>query len=122
MSAHYEDLVNRLEQGPNFLLLGQKYLSLESGEDPLVGPVSRAADDGTGQLDLYQLLLRVRKDRKETVLSALASAASELTAPAWLGMAAGLPWNGVFSTAVDSSLGALDGLSRCVAGCSRAVA
>ncbi len=102
MSAHYEDLVNRLEQGPNFLLLGQKYLSLESGEDPLVGPVSRAADDTTGQLDLYQLLLRVKKDRKEAVLSALASAASELTAPAWLGMVAGLPWNGVFSTAVDS--------------------
>ncbi|MFE6753999.1 hypothetical protein ACFVDQ_10395 [Streptomyces sp. NPDC057684] len=102
MSAHYEDLVNRLEQGPNFLLLGQKYLSLESGEDPLVGPVSRAADDATGQLDLYQLLLRVKKDRKEAVLSALASAASGLTAPAWLGMVAGLPWNGVFSTAVDS--------------------
>lgn len=103
MSAHYEDLVNRLEQGPSFLLLGQKYLSLESGEDPLVGPVSRAADavTGTGRLDLYQLLLSVPPERKEAVLSALSSAASELSTPAWLDMVAGLPWNGVFSTAVD---------------------
>ncbi len=71
MNAHYEDLVNRLEQGPTFLLLGQKYLSLESHEDPLVGPLSRAAADSSGQLDLDHVLLRIKKDRKEAVLSAL---------------------------------------------------
>ncbi|MFC9749818.1 P-loop NTPase [Streptomyces niveus] len=102
MTAHYEDLIDRLEQGPSFLLLGQKYLRLESGEDPLVGPVSRAADGLISPRDLYQLLLRIPRERREAVLAALSRSASELTAPAWLDVVSSLPWNGVFSTAVDS--------------------
>ncbi|MFI6864433.1 hypothetical protein ACIBKZ_31850 [Streptomyces sp. NPDC050421] len=102
MTAHYEDLLNRLEQGPGFLLLGQNYLGLENSEDPLLGPVSRAADGLTHPLGLYQLLLRIPRERREAVLDALSKSASELTAPAWLEVVASLPWNGVFSTAVDS--------------------
>ncbi|MFD6322504.1 hypothetical protein ACFWOL_06385 [Streptomyces sp. NPDC058442] len=102
MTAQYEDLINRLEQGPSFLLLGQKYLCLESGEDPLVGAVSRSVEDLTNSPDLYSLLLRVSGEKRETALASLAKAAAELTAPGWLNVVAGLPWNGVFSTAVDS--------------------
>lgn len=102
MTVQYEDLISRLEQGPSFLLLGQKYLCLESGEDPLVGTVSRSAEDLANASDLYSLLLRVRGEKREAVLASLAKAAAELTAPAWLNVVTGLPWNGVFSTAVDS--------------------
>lgn len=102
MTAQYEDLINRLEQGPSFLLVGQKYLCLESGEDPLVGAVARSAEDLANAPDLYSLLLRVRGEKREAVLASLTRAAAELTAPAWLNVVAGLPWNGVFSTAIDS--------------------
>nr|WSX49131.1 hypothetical protein OG409_09335 [Streptomyces sp. NBC_00974] len=104
MTTHYEDLIDRLEQGPAFLLLGQNCLRLESSEDPLVGPVSRAAGSlvDPDPFDLYELLVRIPKDRREAALAALSKSASELTTPTWLGVVAGLPWNGVFSTAVDS--------------------
>lgn len=102
MTVHYEDLINRLEQGPGFLLLGQKYLRLESGEDPLVGPVSRAGGVTVGPIDLYQLLLRIPRERREDAIAALSKSAAELTAPEWLRVIVSLPWNGVFSTAVDS--------------------
>lgn len=49
MTAQHDGLINRLEQGTNFLLLSQKHLSLESGEDPRgcagcgTRPISRPA-------------------------------------------------------------------------------
>jgi hypothetical protein len=33
--------VERLQAGPAFLLLGQRYLSLETGSDPLLGEITR---------------------------------------------------------------------------------
>lgn len=102
MTADYEGLVARLEQGPAYLFLGQRYLLLESGEDPLVGPVSRAAGTASDTAGIYRLLLGVPSNRKQPVLSALAEAAATLAEPAWLRIVANLPWNGVFSTAVDS--------------------
>ncbi|MFI8103341.1 hypothetical protein [Streptomyces sp. NPDC086023] len=102
MTAQHDDLIGRLEQGPCFLFLGQKYLLLESGVDPLAGPVSRAAGGGTEAQDLYTSLLRVPAPRRQPVLAALARSAANLAEPAWLKVVADLPWNGVFSTAIDS--------------------
>jgi hypothetical protein len=102
MSARFEDLISRLEQGPSFLLLGQRHLLLEDGEDPLLGPVSRAAEEPTQSPDLYQLLLKVPTDKRPRVLSALTESTAALAEPEWMRVVADLPWNGVFSTAVDS--------------------
>ncbi|MEV7413928.1 hypothetical protein [Streptomyces sp. NPDC089919] len=104
MTAQHEDLIGRLEQGPCFLLLGQKYLLLESGVDPLAAPAARAMGGPADADDLYRLLLKVPAPRKQDVLSALTKSAEDLAEPPWLKVAADLPWNGVFTTAVDSLL------------------
>jgi hypothetical protein len=44
MSDHSSGFVDRLQSGPAFLLLGQKYLALESGIDPLLKEILRRYD------------------------------------------------------------------------------
>ncbi|MFI9011631.1 hypothetical protein ACIGNX_30785 [Actinosynnema sp. NPDC053489] len=102
MAADYADLIERLEFGPSFLMLGQRYLLMDGGVDPLSGPVSRAAELASDFDSLYKVLLTVPPARKEHALTALTESAAALSVPTWVEVVAGLPWNGVFSTAVDS--------------------
>ncbi|MCD0448334.1 hypothetical protein LO762_03855 [Actinocorallia sp. API 0066] len=104
MNADPEDLITRLEQGPAYLLLGQKHLLLETGKDPLAGPVARAVSITSDADDVYRLLQRIPSERKPAALQALKDASSRLAIPEWLQVVSELPWNGVLTTAVDSLL------------------
>ncbi|MFG3514586.1 P-loop NTPase [Streptomyces bobili] len=101
MHAGKQALFERLDRGPCFLLLGQRYLSIETGSDPLTGPLARALGVGELQQSVYQTVLGIDPARRQAVANALTEAGRALVLPPPARTTLHFPWNGVLSSAVD---------------------
>lgn len=97
-----DDLYSRLARGPAFLMLGQRYLALETGSDPFLTETLRkfgADAPGLGYNRLFSC--RAGLDRKST-LSWMLERCQRLPAPDWLDNVAKVYWSGVYTSAIDS--------------------
>ncbi|MFJ9877801.1 hypothetical protein ACIRVI_32760 [[Kitasatospora] papulosa] len=103
MSVGKQALFERLDRGPSFLFLGQSYLSIETGHDPLVGPLARSLGMDNLPETAYQAILGAAPDSREAAAKALSDAGRALVLPPSLKTTLEFPWNGVLSSAVDPS-------------------
>jgi hypothetical protein len=94
-------MFERLDRGPCFLLVGQRYLSLETGSDPLAGPLARALGVDELRGGVYKSLFGIDPGRRQEVSKALTQAGRTLVLPPPVQTTLDFPWNGVISSAVD---------------------
>ncbi len=106
----------RLSQGPAVLFLGQDYLSLESGEDPLLGEIGSKFGGHPTNPAYHQLLDGSASESGQSALGWLSERCRRMSPPSWLESVSNFPWNSVFSSAIDPIwLSAFRGESREVA-------
>jgi len=103
MSVGKQALYERLDRGPAFLFLGQSYLSVGTGNDPLAGPLARSLGMGDLPGTIYRTLLGLAHDSREAAAKALNDAGRSLVLPPSLTTTLEFPWNGVLSSAIDPS-------------------
>jgi hypothetical protein len=98
----YEKLRRRT---PAFLFLGQKYLSLEDGQDSLLSQILRKYDHLDQPRDYSQIFDTQAKITPEASLAWMHERCNRLNIPAWLEIVASFPWSGIYTTAIDSLVG-----------------
>lgn len=101
MSSETE-LAQRLARGPAFLMLGQRYLALESGADPLLREVSRKLQQDPPFSSYAAFLNAPLPMDREAWLAWLDERCRRIAGPKWLELVAEYPWSGFFTTAIDS--------------------
>src|SRR4051794_32079439 len=101
MDSSITELLTRLGRGPAVLLLGQRYLGLESGEDPLLAQV--AAKHDRLALNRYSDLLQLGlAENHEASLAWLDERCRRIPAPAPVEEISEFPWSAVVTSAIDT--------------------
>lgn len=96
--ASERDVIERLRVGPAVLFLGQRYLSLETGSDPLLDVFGRKY--GLDAPD-YDSLLDEGIGDGEAVASWLTEKSRLLPVASWLATVGEFPWSALYTSAVD---------------------
>ena len=92
---------DQLNKGPATLFLGQNYLRVETGTDPLLVEV-QSRFGGTTTRPSYSLLLDGTANQSaDAAFTWMFERCRRLSPPEWLQSIAGFPWNSVFSSAID---------------------
>ncbi|MGJ0485139.1 MAG: hypothetical protein ACR65R_11495 [Methylomicrobium sp.] len=94
---------------PSFLFLGQDYLKLDNGIDPLLTSISSKYlpqnSSEKSSVESYKVLLEQTEFADEHSARAWISEASRrLVEPKWLEIVSKMPWSGVYSSAIDTQL------------------
>src|ERR1035437_5524820 len=96
--------VERL-QAAAFLLLGQRYLSLETGSDPLLGEITRRyGPELVDKADYFTLFEGTAPNAGDAALAWIDERCRRLSTPKWLETVSDFAWSGVYTSAVDSLL------------------
>jgi hypothetical protein len=97
------NFLSRLKQGPSFLLLGQSYLKIQASEDSLLTLILRKYPPSAAASATYlDLLSGGASEDRDSAMAWIEERCRTLSAPAWLDLVATFPWNGVYSSAIDS--------------------
>jgi hypothetical protein len=97
------DFVEQLREGPAVLYLGQGYLALETGVDPLLEATRRKYELPAGaRLGYAGLLTSAFGDEAPSSYSWLNERSREIPPPAWLRTVASYAWSAMVTSAVDS--------------------
>lgn len=93
----------RLSRGPIVLMLGQAYLRLETGIDPLLSQIYRRYLPEKASSQDYSDILGISElqDDRATAVPWIHARAEKASVPEWLHVVAQYPWNSVYSSAVD---------------------
>lgn len=103
MTKSSTEIYQQLKQGPAVLLLGQKYLQLESGEDSFLSEILRKYGQSAPQsADYFQIFDTNANNSIESSLAWMQERADRLSVPAWLATVAEYAWSGVFTSAIDT--------------------
>jgi|SRR5579859_6353204 len=95
--------LSRLKQGPSFLLLGQSYLKIQASEDSLLTLILRKyPPSAAGSSTYFDLLAGAASEDRDSAMAWIEERCRTLSVPAWLDLVAAFPWNGVYSSAIDS--------------------
>lgn len=98
------DLFQRLKKGPSILFLGQNYLKLDLGYDPLLKDIMDKYADGN-KLSNYSDILDSNISKSiETSLAWIQNKCEHLTVPNWLHTVASFSWNSIYTSAIDNFL------------------
>ena len=106
MAARHEDeksIYDRLKHGPSFLFLGQDYLRIETGQDPLLSEIIRKygphnADDPS----YYSVFEGDAAQHPDAALVWMDERCKRLSAPEWLHTVSEFAWSGVYTSSIDS--------------------
>ena len=99
--SNLQEFWRQLHQGPAVLFLGQDYLRVETGTDPLLAE-AQGKFGGTKATPDYNLLLdSTASQSPDAALTWMSECCRRLSPPEWLQSIAGFPWNSVFSSAID---------------------
>lgn len=98
-----QDFLERLGKGPSFIFIGQRYLSLETGVDPLLAEIlrkySQAATRGSTYFGIFE---GSAAEAKETALDWIEGRCRRIEPPTWLSLVSQFPWSGFYTSAIDS--------------------
>ncbi len=101
-----DQFYHQIQQGPVFLLLGQQYLQLESGNDPFLSEIVRkfgSKDQPVlGYDQLFSLFQGKPQSDIDAALAWMHGRSEHIAAPSWLKLVAGFSWNGVYTSAIDA--------------------
>ena len=98
-----QEFWEQLNRGPAALFLGQGYLSMETGSDPLLVEI-QGRFGGADTIPSYDLLLAGAAGHSgDAALTWIYERCRRLSPPEWLQLVAQFPWSCVFSSAIDSS-------------------
>src|SRR4051812_32024820 len=101
MDKPTRDFLEQLGRGPAVLLLGQKHLSLDTGEDPLLKQV--ADKYGLESPNDYDVLLDLGLDEApDTALAWLDERCQRIPTQDHMEILAEYPWSAVVTSAVDT--------------------
>ncbi len=99
--SNIEAFWQKLDRGPAILLLGQDYLRVETGIDPLLAEV-RDRFGGQGTHKGYDLLWQgTAHDNGDAALAWMSERCRRFSPPEWLQSVSDFAWNGVISSAID---------------------
>ncbi len=100
-----EDIIKRIESGPAVLLLGQKYLSLETGTDMFLQAIREKYDVERNKIDNYKSIpsLDLAKE-SQTVVGWMYKLSKSISTPEWLKSIVNIPWSSVYTTSYDTIL------------------
>lgn len=101
MDNGQQELLARLSVGPSFLLLGQAFGELETGEDETLLEAAQAAGAHWPRGSVA-VLQDVGPDVRLRVFERLETASRSAPVPVWMSEVARFPWNGVFTSAIDA--------------------
>lgn len=97
---------HQIKQGPVFLLLGQQYLQLESGNDPFLSEIVRKFGSKDQPVLGYDQMLSIFQRRPQSDIDAalawMHGRSEHIAAPLWLKLVAAFSWNGVYTSAIDA--------------------
>ncbi len=99
-----KDLIEQIRDGLVFLFLGQKYLSLETGYDPLLKDVlQKYGSQNVNASEGYDALFKTNiHENKDSALAWINGRCDRLSSPEWLKTVVKFPWNGVYTSAIDT--------------------
>jgi hypothetical protein len=97
------DFLTKLKQGPAVLLLGQGYLSLETGIDPLISDITKKyTNNQVVNADYNQLLQSTIQQDAEASVAWMAQRCEKIFIPEWLKTVASFSWNSVYTSSIDN--------------------
>ena len=96
-----QEFWNQLNRGPAVLFLGQDYLSLETGTDPLLTEIQEKFGSSSDSPGYKRLFDGSANQDGDAALSWMSERCRRLPQPDWLQSIASFQWNSVFSSAVD---------------------
>jgi hypothetical protein len=103
----FSQTYEKLQRGPAFLFLGQNYLRLETGRDPLLETISKNYNNRDTPFDTYGKMLDaldIAEDENQIIefLGWVYERCNRFAIPEWMKIVAGFQWNGIFSSAIDT--------------------
>jgi len=101
MVSDLEDFWNRVIRGPVVLFLGQKYLSLDTGVDPLLAEIRAKYGGLETDVDYDVLFEGSAKQSGDAALAWMTERCRRLFPPQWLRSIADYQWSSVYSSAID---------------------
>lgn len=105
--AHKDErtIYDRLKQGPSFLFLGQDYLRIETGEDPLLCEIIRKYGPQSVEAPNYYCLFEGdAAQHRDVALAWMDERCKRLSVPDWLQTVAQFAWSGIYTSSIDSIL------------------
>lgn len=100
----YEEIIKRLESGPAVLMLGQKYLSLETGEDIFLKMISKKYNSQNFEETYKSVLDWEITEDANTVFSWMYKLSKSIPIPEWINSIAKIPWSAVYTSSYDTIL------------------
>ncbi|MFP3591944.1 hypothetical protein [Chryseobacterium sp. SIMBA_038] len=98
----YDEIIKKLEVGPAVLMLGQKYLSLETGVDPFLKMISKKYNNQDFTESYSSILEWNISEDTSTVLSWMYRLSKSIPTPEWITSIAKIPWSSVYTSAFDT--------------------
>ena len=99
--ADWQEFLDNLKRGPSVLFLGQDYLQLETGTDPVLLQIRGEFGRPTDTLSYDLLLGSTTHLSSDSVLTWMWEHCRRVSPPEWLHSVSAYPWNSVFSSAID---------------------
>jgi len=97
------ELYTALKRGPAFLFLGQEYLRLESGIDSFLSEILRKYGKASTASPYYNQILEGKAQKSiDSSLAWMQQLCNRLSVGQWLKTIADFPWNGVYTSAIDT--------------------
>ena len=97
----FQEFWVQLERGPAVLFLGQGYLQLETGSDPLLVEVQSRFGNPSGTHGYNILLEGTASDAGESAIAWMWERSRRISPPQALKYIAEYPWSSIFSSAID---------------------
>lgn len=107
MNKNFQEIFEHLRSDrPSFLIVGQGYLALEDGLDPLLYSVisKYGAPDASKANLTYRNLLECNFEDEDAARAWISDVSRRLVSPPWLEVVAKMPWSGVYTSSIDTLL------------------
>lgn len=107
MTTEHDDksVFDRLKQGPSFLFLGQGYLTIETGQDPLLSEILRKYGPKNIEAPSYYCVFESDAGQHpDAALVWMDERCKRLSVPEWMHTVSQFAWNGIYTSSIDSIL------------------
>lgn len=102
------EIIKKIENGPLVLFLGQKYLSLSSGQDILLERCItkfQKPDSSILQVSGYDRFLKLDlTNRYDSASTWIDNLCKNISVPSWLERIAKVPWSSIYTSSIDTIL------------------